>query len=150
MLTTPNAQDVRLGSPSSGWDFPPSVPAGPWHRPGRGFRAPAFILSLAALFLPHFLAWLRSSNPTSSVGLRFTPLKRCAGASVVRSCPSPVGQAHPIRSTWGNFLRARLTGFSHRVGAPTTLTVWGSGPSLYPSSPECVEGVFSEVTPVHL
>jgi hypothetical protein len=42
---------------------------------------------------------------------------------VVRSCPSPVGRAHPIRSTWGNFLRARRTGFSHRVGAscPTWL-----------------------------
>jgi hypothetical protein len=29
--------------------------------------------------------------------------------------------------------RARRTGFSHRVGAPTTPTVRGSGPSLSPS-----------------
>ena len=38
--------------------------------------------------------WPRFSYPTSSVALRFAPLKRCAGASVVRSCPSPVGWAY--------------------------------------------------------
>ena len=30
------------------------------------------------------LGWPRFSCPTSSVALRFTPLKRCSGASVVR------------------------------------------------------------------
>src|SRR5918995_626773 len=57
-------------------------------------------LNAAFAFLTPLLAWLRSSYPTSSVSLRFTLLKRCAGASVVRSCPSPVGWARlfPKRS----------------------------------------------------
>ena len=56
-----------------------------------------------SLLLPHFycghafltplLAWVRLSYPTSSVALRFVPPLRCAGASVVRPCPSPVGRA---------------------------------------------------------
>jgi hypothetical protein len=61
------------------------------------YGAPALILPLVALFPHHFgaafalplfltplLAWSRFSYPTSSVALRFVPLKRCAGASVVR------------------------------------------------------------------
>src|SRR5919112_1731897 len=76
---------------------------------------------------PISILWPRFSYPTSSVALRFTPPLRCAGAPVVRPCPSPVGRAqhdtaHPPRC-------ARLTGFSHRVGAPTAQS---SDPSLIP------------------
>src|SRR5215208_7831605 len=95
MLTTPNAQDVRLGSPSSGWDFPPL-------RPGRTLAPTRPGLSgcgglynaLGRAFLTPLLAWLRSSYPTSSVALNFAPLKRCAEASVVRLYLSPVERAH--------------------------------------------------------
>src|SRR5215208_7782222 len=65
-LTTFKGQSARLSRPSSGRDFPPSVPAGPSHQLGRGFRAPAFIVP-----------WPRFSYPTSSVAVRFVPLKRC-------------------------------------------------------------------------
>jgi hypothetical protein len=47
-------------------------------------EAPAFMLSLPAVFVTPLLAWPRFSYPTSSVALRFAPLKRCAGAFVVR------------------------------------------------------------------
>src|SRR5215211_3643226 len=70
---------------------------------------------------------LRFSHPTSSVALRFTPPLRCAGASLVRSCPSPVGRAHHNTKRSNNFLV---------LGSPASLigselsTLVGSGPSL--------------------
>jgi hypothetical protein len=82
---------------------------------------PALILSLVALFF----------TPLLQRGLRFVSLLRCAGPWVVRPCLPPVVRAHPRESC--NFLRARLIGFYHRVGAPTTPTVRGSGPSLCPA-----------------
>src|SRR5215217_8463273 len=67
-----------------------------------------------SLFLPHFycghafvtplLAWVRLSYPTSSVALRFVPPLRCAGASEVRPCPSPVGRAQLFPKRSNNFL----------------------------------------------
>ena len=41
--------------------------------------------ALGRAFLTPLLGWLRSSYPTSSVALNLAPLKRCAGASVVRA-----------------------------------------------------------------
>jgi hypothetical protein len=87
------------------------------------YRAPAFTMPLVVLgsaFLTPLLAWQRFSYPTSCAALRFTPLKRCAGASVVRSCPSPVGRAQSKHKL--NYLRVRRTGFSHRVG--TSCPTW--------------------------
>jgi len=49
----------------------------------------AFVVE-AAWFTP-LLAWPRFSYPTSSVSLRFAPLKRCSGASVVRAWLSRCG-----------------------------------------------------------
>jgi hypothetical protein len=40
---------------------------------------------------------------------------------VVRPCPPPVGRAHSFPKRYCHLLRARQTGFSHRVGAPTRL-----------------------------
>jgi hypothetical protein len=105
------------------------------------YGAPAFILSLAARFC---------SLLSHSRGLSFASFEVLRWNVCGAPMTTPVGRAHLYGKYSYNFLRARRTGFSHRVGAPTTLTVWGSGPSLYPSSPECVEGVFSEVTLVHL
>ena len=71
------------------------------------------VLLAALFFLPgtqrglHFgplLACPRFSYPTSSVALEFTPVKRCARASVVRSCPSPVGWARLFLKRSNNFL----------------------------------------------
>jgi hypothetical protein len=59
---------------------------------------------LGRAFLTPLLALPRFSYPTSSVVLRFTPLKRCARASVVRSCPSPVGWAQLFLKRGNNFL----------------------------------------------
>ena len=53
-LTTFKGQSASFSRPSSGRGFPPSVLAGPSQQLCRGFRAPAFILGPAALFLPHF------------------------------------------------------------------------------------------------
>ena len=94
----------------------------------RGPRGSGLYTVLGHAFLTPLLAWPLFSHPTSSVAPRFAPLKRCAAASVVRSCPSPVGRAqHLCNTTLYNFpLRARRTGFSQRVGAPT------SDPSLCP------------------
>src|SRR5215211_618663 len=58
---------------------------------------------------------------------------------------TPGGACTPLRKVQYNFLRARRTGLYQRVGPPTIPTVWGSGPSLYPSSPECVEEKFCEL-----
>src|SRR5919106_4905816 len=60
---------------------------------GTGLSGSGLYAVLDRAFLTPLLAWLRFSYPTSSVALRFAPLKRCARASVVRSCPSPVGWA---------------------------------------------------------
>jgi hypothetical protein len=46
---------------------------------------PTCICGRGCLAYPPLLAWPRSSYPTSSVPLRFTPLKRCSEASVVRA-----------------------------------------------------------------
>src|SRR5215218_4733901 len=56
---------------------------------------------------------LRFSYPISIVALRFTPPLRCAGASVVRPCPSPVGRAQ-----------------SSFPSVATTSSVLGAPPSL--------------------
>jgi len=58
----------------------------------------------------------RFCYPTSSVALKFVPFERCAGAIVVRLCLPPVGRAHSFPKHYCHFLRARCTGFSHRVG----------------------------------
>jgi hypothetical protein len=63
------------------------------HRDG-AFRLRPLYTVLGRAFLTPLLAWSRSSYPTSSVALRFTPLKRCSGAFVVRPCLPPVGRAH--------------------------------------------------------
>src|SRR5215218_8640132 len=84
---------------------------GYWHRPSYSrawpgsYGATAFILSLVALFL----------TPLLQRGLRIAPPLRCAGPGprVVRSCPSPVGRAHPILKRSNNFLV---------FGAPASLT----------------------------
>src|SRR5829696_107870 len=73
--------------------------------------------ALGRAFLTPLLAWPSFSHPTSSVALNFAPLKRCAGASVVRSCPSPVGASTPRHQAQLQLPRVRHTGFSHRVGA---------------------------------
>ena len=59
---------------------------------GPGLSGSGLYTVLGRAFTP-LLAWLRSTYPTSSVDLSFASLKRCSGASVVRSCPSPVGRA---------------------------------------------------------
>src|SRR5215213_2215317 len=74
----PLARHLRAGESSVG------------HSPGP--RLAATVLGRA--FITPLLAWLRFSYPTSSVSLRFAPLKRCAGAFVVRPCLPPVGRAH--------------------------------------------------------
>src|SRR5215204_7629718 len=116
-LTTFNGRSARFSRPSSGRGFPPSVPAGPSHptRPGLSGSGPYTALGRA--FLTPLLAWLRFSYPTSSVALNFAPLKCCAGASVVRSCPSPVGASTPRHQAQLQLPRVRHTGFFHRVGA---------------------------------
>jgi hypothetical protein len=43
-LTTFKGQSASFSRPSSGWGFPPSVPAGPSQQLCRGFRAPAFCM----------------------------------------------------------------------------------------------------------
>src|SRR5918993_4296328 len=53
---------------------------------GTGLSGSGLYTVLDRAFLTPLLAWLRFSYPTSSVALRFAPLKHCAGASVVRSC----------------------------------------------------------------
>ena len=87
-----------------------------------------------SLFLPHFycghafltplLAWPRVSYPTSSVALRFTPPLRCAGASVVRPCPSPVGRAQLFPKRSNNFL---VLGSSASLIGSELSTLVGSG-----------------------
>src|ERR671910_1244551 len=84
---------------------------------GPGLSGSGLYTVLDRAFLTPLLAWLRSSYPTSSVALRFTPLRRCARASVVRSCPSPVGWAQLFLKAQLQLPSVRRTGFSHRVGA---------------------------------
>jgi hypothetical protein len=57
-------------------------------------RSSGLYTVLGRAFLTPLLAWPRSYYPTSSVSLRFVPLKCCAGAFVVRPCLPPVGRAH--------------------------------------------------------
>jgi hypothetical protein len=83
MITMLNGQDVRLGSPLSGRDILPPVPTGLWRQPGRGFRAPAFILLQAALFGPLLLA-----RPL------LYPLAALRGTSGSASVTPPVGRTH--------------------------------------------------------
>jgi hypothetical protein len=61
MLTTLNHQGVRLGSPSSGWGFPPSAPVGLWHPQGRGSQG----------LRPLYCSWPRSKSVESERGLSF-------------------------------------------------------------------------------
>src|SRR5215207_7824370 len=84
-------QSARFSRSSSGRGFPPSVPAGPSHPTRPGLSGSGLYTGPGRALLTPLLAWLRFSYPTSSVALNFAPLKCCAGASVVRSCPSPVG-----------------------------------------------------------
>src|SRR5215212_2523945 len=58
-------------------------------REGRGFRAPAFTMSFGRAFL--LSPWR---------GLRFIPLKRCAGPRVVRPWPLPPCVGHTTESTF--------------------------------------------------
>ena len=55
--------------------------------------------------------------PLLGRGLRFALPLRCAGPRVMGPCPPPVGRAHCGHPSI--LLRARRTGFSHGVGAPT-------------------------------
>src|SRR5919107_6121417 len=87
---------------------------------GPGLSGSGLYTVLGRAFLTPLLAWLRSSYPTSSVPLRFTPLKRCSGAFVVRSCPSPVGWAQLFPKRGNNFFL---------FAAPATLI--GSELSVY-------------------
>ena len=52
---------------------------------GSGLSGSGLYTVLGRAFLTPLLALPRSSYPTSSVALRFVPLKRCSGASVVRA-----------------------------------------------------------------
>src|SRR5215207_1506552 len=92
-------------------------PIGFSHRVGASPLSSGLLNALGRAFLTPLLAWPRFSYHTSSVPLRFAPLKRCAGASVVRSCPSPVGASTPRHQAQLQLPRVRHTGFSHRVGA---------------------------------
>src|SRR5918994_3282681 len=79
---------------------------------------------------PLYWARPRSSYPTSSVALNFTPLKCCARASVVRSCPSPVGWAQLFLKRGNNiFLFAAPASL---IGSELS-SLLGSGPSLCPT-----------------
>src|SRR5688500_17589906 len=71
---------------------------------GPGLSGSGLYNALGRAFLTPLLAWPRSSYPTSSVSLRFTQLKRCAGASVVRLCPSSVGRPQNCPKRSNNFL----------------------------------------------
>ena len=51
---------------------------------GGAMRGSVLYTGLGHALLSLLLAWPRLSYPTSSVAVRFTPLKRCSGASVVR------------------------------------------------------------------
>src|SRR5215208_4071415 len=76
-LTTFKGQSARFSRPSSGRGFPPLRPGRTFAptRPGLSGSGPYTALGHA--FLTPLLAWPRSSYPTSSVPLRFTPLKCC-------------------------------------------------------------------------
>src|ERR671921_173423 len=71
---------------------------------GTGLSGSGLYTVFSRAFLTPLLACPRSSYPTSSVALRFAPLKRCARASVVRSCPPPVGWAELFLKRGNNFL----------------------------------------------
>ena len=92
----------------------PSPPNGPGL-----YRTPAFIMLLAALYL----------SSRCRRGLRFAPSRRLRWIDCGAITTIP-GGACTSRYSY-NSLRARHTGFSHRVGAPTG-TPRGSGPSLCP------------------
>lgn len=47
-------------------------------------ESPSIYTALGRAFVTPLLAWVRVCHPTSSVAVRFTPLKRCSGAFVVR------------------------------------------------------------------
>jgi hypothetical protein len=93
-LTTFKGQSARFSRLSSGLGFPPSIPAGPSHPTRPGLSGSGLYTGPGRALLTPLLAWLRFSYPTSSIAVKFTPLKRCSGASVVRPCLPPVGRAH--------------------------------------------------------
>src|SRR5688572_11051487 len=64
---------------------------------GTGLSGSGLYTVLDRAFLTPLLAWLRFPYPTSSVAVRFAPLKRCSGAFVVRPYLSPVGRAFPVQ-----------------------------------------------------
>ena len=87
-----------------------------------GLRPLYCLLGLA--FVTPLLALPRSCHPTSSVALRFVPPLRCAGASEVRPCPSPVGRAQLFPKRSNNFL---VLGSSASLIGSELSTLVGSG-----------------------
>src|SRR5215217_3490086 len=81
-------------------------------RPGL-IRSSGLYTVLGRAFLTPLLAWPRSYYPTSSVSLRFVPLKCCAGAFVVRPCLPPVGA--------GTLLSQSTIATYSVLGAPASL-----------------------------